>query len=105
MIFQRLSIAAVSGKPWEDFQLNHLVFAFSVAACFADPIVSRPLRALRELDPAHFRSAIVGEIGQRINSPETRRGSGHPVRDITQDRIRQGWRAAVILSLSWLADS
>jgi hypothetical protein len=42
VIFQRLSIAAVSGKPWEHFQLNHLVFAFLVAARFTDPIVSLP---------------------------------------------------------------
>jgi len=34
------------------------VFAFSVAACFEDPIVSRPLGAFRELDPAHFRSSV-----------------------------------------------
>src|SRR5262252_4665459 len=37
---RRLSIALVSGQPWEDFQLNHLVLAFLVAARFADPIVS-----------------------------------------------------------------
>jgi hypothetical protein len=42
VIFQRLSIAAVSGKPWENFQLNHLVFAFLVAARFADPVFSLP---------------------------------------------------------------
>src|SRR5215469_2999667 len=35
--FRRLSIAPVSGQPWENFQLNHLVTAFSR---FADPIVS-----------------------------------------------------------------
>jgi hypothetical protein len=40
VIFRRLSIAPVSGQPWEDFQLNHLVLAFLVAAHFADPIVS-----------------------------------------------------------------
>jgi hypothetical protein len=40
VIFRRLSIAPVSGQPWEDFQLNHLVLAFLVAARFADPIVS-----------------------------------------------------------------
>jgi len=42
VIFQRPSIAAVSGKPWEHFQLNHLVFAFLVAARFADPVSSLP---------------------------------------------------------------
>src|SRR5215469_12777332 len=40
VIFRRLSIAPVSGQPWEDFQLNHLVLAFLVAARFADPVVS-----------------------------------------------------------------
>src|SRR6516162_1239605 len=40
VIFRRLSIAPVSGQPWEDFQLNHLIFSFLVAARFADPIVS-----------------------------------------------------------------
>jgi len=40
VIFRRLSIAPVSGQPWEDFQLNHLVLAFLVAARFANPIVS-----------------------------------------------------------------
>ena len=40
MIFRRLSIAPVSGQPWEDFQFNHLVLAFLVAARFANPIVS-----------------------------------------------------------------
>src|SRR5262250_775377 len=40
VIFRRLSIAPVSGQLWEDFQLNHLVLAFLVAARFADPIVS-----------------------------------------------------------------
>jgi len=40
VIFRRLSIAPVSGQPWEDFRLNHLVLAFLVAARFADPIVS-----------------------------------------------------------------
>src|SRR5215469_5272362 len=40
VIFRRLSIALVSGRPWEDFQFNHLVLAFLVAARFADPIVS-----------------------------------------------------------------
>jgi hypothetical protein len=39
VIFQRLSIAAVSGQPWENFQLNHRVFAFLIAARSADPIV------------------------------------------------------------------
>ncbi len=42
VIFQRLSIAAVSGQPWENSQLNHLVFAFLVAARFADSIISLP---------------------------------------------------------------
>src|SRR3989440_13036498 len=28
----------ISGQPWENFQLNHLVIAFLVAARFADPI-------------------------------------------------------------------
>ena len=32
----------VSGQPWENFQLTHLVFAFLVAARFADHIVSLP---------------------------------------------------------------
>src|SRR5438552_2438662 len=32
----------ISGQPWENFQLNHLVIAFLVAARFADPIVSLP---------------------------------------------------------------
>ena len=32
----------VSGQPWGNLQLNHLVFAFLVAARFADPIVSLP---------------------------------------------------------------
>src|SRR6516165_8155621 len=40
VIFRRLSIAPASGQPWEDFQFNHLVLAFLVAARFADPIVS-----------------------------------------------------------------
>jgi len=40
VIFRRLSIAPVSGQPWEDFQFNHLVLAFLVAARLADPIVS-----------------------------------------------------------------
>jgi hypothetical protein len=40
VIFRKLSIAPVSGQPWEDFQFNHLVLAFLVAARFADPIVS-----------------------------------------------------------------
>src|SRR6516162_7527498 len=40
VIFRRLSIAPVSGQPWADLQLNHLVLAFLVAACFADPVVS-----------------------------------------------------------------
>src|SRR5215471_874677 len=40
VIFRRLSIAPVSVQPWEDFQLNHLVLAFLLAARFADPIVS-----------------------------------------------------------------
>src|SRR5215469_4799228 len=31
VIFQRLSIAPVSGQPSEDFQLNHLVLAFCCA--------------------------------------------------------------------------
>src|SRR5215469_2956697 len=39
-IFRRLSIAPVSGQPWEDFQLNHLVLAFLVAARPVNPIVS-----------------------------------------------------------------
>jgi hypothetical protein len=43
VIFRRLSIAPVSGQPWEDFQLNHLVLAFLVAARFADPLVSLQL--------------------------------------------------------------
>ena len=38
--FRRLSIAPVSGQPWEDFPFNHLVLAFLVAARLADPIVS-----------------------------------------------------------------
>src|SRR5215831_4749302 len=49
VIFRRLSIAPVSGQPWEDFQLNHLVLAFLVAA-------------LRGSDSFH---------SNRINSPET----------------------------------
>ena len=32
----------VSGQPWENFQLTHLMFAFLVAVRFADPIVSLP---------------------------------------------------------------
>jgi hypothetical protein len=39
---RRLGLTAVSGQPWENFQLNHLVLAFLVAARFADAIVSRP---------------------------------------------------------------
>ena len=31
---------SVSGQPWENFQFNHLVLAFLVAARFANPIVS-----------------------------------------------------------------
>src|SRR5215469_422971 len=42
VIFRRLSIAPVSGQLWEDFQLNHLVLAFLVAARFADPIRFTP---------------------------------------------------------------
>ena len=49
VIFRRLSIALVSGRPWEDFQFNHLVLAFVVAARFADPIVSlQPYRFARD---------------------------------------------------------
>src|SRR5215472_308971 len=39
VIFRRLSIAPVSGQPWEDFQLKHLL-AFLVAARRVNPIVS-----------------------------------------------------------------
>jgi hypothetical protein len=42
VIFQKLSIAPVSGQPWENFQLNHAVFEFLVAAHFADSIISLP---------------------------------------------------------------
>src|SRR5215468_10093870 len=53
VIFRRLSIAPVSGQPWEDFQLNHLVLAFVVAARFADPIVSlQPYQFARDTFPA-----------------------------------------------------
>src|SRR5215468_9955572 len=53
VIFRRLSIAPVSGQPWEDFQLNHLVLAFLVAARFADPIVSlQPYQFARDTFPA-----------------------------------------------------
>jgi hypothetical protein len=48
VIFRRLSIATVSGQPWEDFQLNHLVFAFLVAARFADPIRFTPTVSIRQ---------------------------------------------------------
>jgi hypothetical protein len=33
VILRRLSIAPVSGQPWEDFQLNHLVLASCVLGC------------------------------------------------------------------------
>jgi len=50
VIFRRLSIAPVSGQPWEDFQFNHLVLAFLVAARFADPIVSlQPYQFARDM--------------------------------------------------------
>ena len=48
VIFRRLSIAPVSGQPWEDFQLNHLVLAFLVAARFADPIRFTPTVSIRQ---------------------------------------------------------
>src|SRR5215469_13468486 len=49
VIFRRLLIAPVSGQPWEDFQLNHLVLAFLVAARFANPIVSlQPYQIARD---------------------------------------------------------
>ena len=51
VIFRRLSIAPVSGQPWEDFQLNHLVLAFLVAARFADPIVSLQPYQIRQRQP------------------------------------------------------
>jgi hypothetical protein len=47
---RRLSIAPVSGQPWEGFQLNHLALAFLVGC------------ALRGSDSFH---------SNRINSPET----------------------------------
>jgi hypothetical protein len=48
VIFRRLSIAPVSGQPWEDFQLNHLVLAFLVAARFAHPIRFTPTVSIRQ---------------------------------------------------------
>ena len=42
-------------SPWEDFQLNHLVLAFLVAARFANPIVSlQPYQFAR--DRWHLRA-------------------------------------------------
>jgi integrase len=62
VIFRRLSIAPVSGHPWEDFQLNHLVLAFLVAARFADPIVS--------LQPYQFARDSVNAVRDIDVAPE-----------------------------------
>jgi hypothetical protein len=72
VIFRRtLSIAPVSGQPWEDFQLNHLVLAFLVAARFAD---------------RSFHS-------NRINSPETPKGRTFILRRIIRKvRTKTGFR-------------
>ena len=64
VIFRRLSIAPVSGQPWEDFQLNHLVLAFLVAARFADQIVS-----LQPYQFARDRQSHTGE--RRITDPSS----------------------------------
>ena len=64
VIFRRLSIAPVSGQPWEDFQLNHLVLAFLVAARFADPIVS--------LQPYQFARDTI-TCRNRVNMSRMRR--------------------------------
>jgi len=60
VIFRRLSIAPVSGQPWEDFQLNHLVLAFLVAARIANPIVS--------LQPYQFARDTLGSPARRTFS-------------------------------------
>jgi hypothetical protein len=65
VIFLRLSIAPVSGQPWEDFQLNHLVLAFLVAARFADPIRFTLTVSIRQ---RHLR-----KNGRNNNSPATSR--------------------------------
>src|SRR5215467_11723246 len=53
VIFRRLSIAPVSGRPWEDFQFNHLVLAFLVAVRFVNPIVSlQPYQFARDSSDA-----------------------------------------------------
>ena len=68
VIFRRLSIAPVSGQAWEDFQLNHLVLAFLVAARFADQIVSlQPYQFARDRLPADRFLASVTSDSRRRN--------------------------------------
>jgi len=65
VIFRRLSIAPVSGQPWEDFQLNHLVLAFLVAARFANPIVFTPTVSIRQTRDIMFNLLI--QLYRRMN--------------------------------------
>src|SRR6516165_418179 len=65
VIFRRLSIAPASGQPWKDFQLNHLVLAFLVAARFADPIVSlQPYQFARDRPSPARVAAVENAISQ-----------------------------------------
>src|SRR5215469_3917027 len=67
VIFRRLSIAPVSGQPWEDFQLNHLLLALLVAACFADPIRFTPTASIRQRQVRwHYRLRMLPTRGYAL---------------------------------------
>jgi hypothetical protein len=95
VIFRRLSIAQVSGQPWEDFQLNHLVLAFLVcgvqgrsAARFADPIRFTPTVSIRERQPSNSttaREAFVDVDGGRLYYEEC--GTGADAVVLLQDGV------------------
>jgi hypothetical protein len=76
LIFPRLALAAIFGQPRQHFQ--EIIRGFSIAACFAAPIVSLPPGCVPKvrLSPLSLlRSAITGKIGSPVTIRQTHQRS------------------------------
>src|SRR5712692_61611 len=93
LIFNRLAPSAVSGQPWQDFQLNHSVFEFLIAVRFADPILSLPTGCVSKVRLTSLSQRDYRKIGHRINSPETSSGWLMISKSLSRQRVALGMNA------------
>src|SRR5215831_975089 len=88
VIFRRLSIAPLSGQPWEDVQLNHLLLAFLVAARFADPIRFTPTVSIRQRqDYAAFAGAGGSVSRSSQTTPNNTRAGARTERPRQEEKL------------------